>query len=93
MSDSHLGYKVFYILDHIQTSKKSRKTITNVLINLDYDFLTKQILFKNVKINNNVVRCNYRGKNKLNNIFSNPIVSGDKVNVQLIDNHYFIIQV
>ncbi len=46
----------------------------------------------NVKINNNVVRCNYRGKNKLNNIFSNPIVSGDKVNVQLIDNQSGIIE-
>lgn len=46
----------------------------------------------NVKINHNIVRCNYRGKNKLNNIFSNPIVSGDKVNVQLIDNQSGIIE-
>ena len=46
----------------------------------------------NVKINNNIIRCNFRGKNKLNNIFSNPIVSGDKVKVQLIDNQSGIIE-
>ena len=46
----------------------------------------------NVKINHNIIRCNYRGKNKLNNIFSNPIVSGDKVKVQLIDNQSGVIE-
>jgi len=46
----------------------------------------------NVKINNNIIKCNYRGKNKLNNVFSNPIVSGDKVIIQLLDNKNGIIE-
>ena len=39
----------------LQTSKKSRKLIKNFLINLDYNFLTKQINFNNVKIDNKEV--------------------------------------
>ncbi len=46
----------------------------------------------NVKINNKIIRCNYRGKNKLNNAFSNPIVSGDKVNIKLVDANSGIIE-
>jgi hypothetical protein len=36
----------------LQTSKKSRKQIKNILINLDYDFLTNQIKFNKFKIDN-----------------------------------------
>ena len=36
----------------LQTNKKFRKPITNMLINLDYDFLSKAINFNNIKINN-----------------------------------------
>ena len=32
-----------------------------------------------VETENKIFKCNYRGKNKLNNRFSNPIVSGDIV--------------
>tara|TARA_B110000259_G_scaffold77462_1_gene90818 strand:+ start:641 stop:2320 length:1680 start_codon:yes stop_codon:yes gene_type:complete len=39
----------------LQTSKKSRKLIKKILINLDYNFLTKQINFNNVKIDNKEV--------------------------------------
>ena len=46
----------------------------------------------NVKINNNIIRCNYRGKNKLKNEFSNPIVSGDKVEIKLLDEKSGIIE-
>ena len=46
----------------------------------------------NVKIDDNIIRCNYRGKNKLNNIFSNPIVSGDKVVIQLTDGKSGVIE-
>ena len=39
----------------LNTSKKSRKLIKKVLINIDYDFLTNQIKFNNVKVDNNKV--------------------------------------
>jgi hypothetical protein len=40
------------LFSFLQTSKKSRKLIKDVLINLDYDFLTKQITFNNIKVDN-----------------------------------------
>ena len=36
----------------LNTSKKSRKEIRNILINLNYDFLSNEIQFNNIKINN-----------------------------------------
>ena len=39
----------------LQTNKKFRKPIKNILINLDYDFLSKRINFNNVKIDNNAI--------------------------------------
>ena len=39
----------------LNTSKKSRKEIKNILINLDYYFLQNEIKFNNVKINNDDV--------------------------------------
>ena len=36
----------------LQTNKKFRKPISNILINLDYDFLSKEINFNSIKINN-----------------------------------------
>jgi hypothetical protein len=41
--------KLFSLL---QINKKFRKPIKNILINLDYDFLTKHIKFNNLKIEN-----------------------------------------
>ena len=43
------------LFSYLQTNKKSRKSIKNVLINLDYDFLTNKIKFNNFKINNKKV--------------------------------------
>ena len=43
---------LFFLL---QTTKKSRKSIKNIQINLDYDFLTHQTKFNNIKINNKEV--------------------------------------
>ena len=37
----------------LNTSKKSRKEIKNILINLNYDFLANEINFNKIKINNN----------------------------------------
>ena len=39
----------------LQTSKKFRKSIKNIQINLDYDFLTHQTNFNNIKIDNKEV--------------------------------------
>ena len=38
------------LFSFLQTKKKSKKKIKNILINLDYDFLAKQIKFNNLKI-------------------------------------------
>jgi hypothetical protein len=39
----------------LNTSKESRKEIKNILVNLNYDFLTNEIDFNKVKIDNNEV--------------------------------------
>tara|TARA_B110001452_G_scaffold244427_1_gene228439 strand:- start:1386 stop:2906 length:1521 start_codon:yes stop_codon:yes gene_type:complete len=39
----------------LNTRKKSRKNIKNILLNLDYDFLSNQIKFNYVKVDNNKV--------------------------------------
>ena len=36
----------------LQTNKRFRKPITNILINLDYDFLSVEVNFNNIKIDN-----------------------------------------
>jgi hypothetical protein len=43
------------LFSFLQTNKKSRKNIKNILINIDYDFLRNKIKFNNVKIDNNKV--------------------------------------
>ena len=43
------------LFSFLNTNKKSRKEIKNILINLNYDFLRNEIRFNNVKINNKVV--------------------------------------
>ena len=43
------------LFSFLNTSKKSRKNIKNILINLDYNFLTNQIEFNNIKLDNNEV--------------------------------------
>ena len=40
------------LFSFFNTSKKSRKEIRNILINLNYDFLSNEIQFNNIKINN-----------------------------------------
>ena len=40
------------LFSFLNTSKKSRKEIRNILINLNYDFLSNVIQFNNIKINN-----------------------------------------
>ena len=43
------------LFSFLNTNKKSRKEIKNVLINLEYNFLTNEIKFQNIKIDNNEV--------------------------------------
>ncbi|MDA7562289.1 hypothetical protein N8727_01910 [Candidatus Pelagibacter sp.] len=61
----------------LNTAKRSRKEIRNILINLDYDFLSNEIRFNNVRIDNNKVSDKFlnviEGFN--NNNFNNSIKS------------------
>ena len=41
------------LFSFLNTNKKSRKDIKNIKFNLIYDFLSNQIEFKNIKVNNN----------------------------------------
>ena len=43
------------LFSFLNTNKKSRKEIKSVLINLEYNFLTNEIKFQNIKIDNNEV--------------------------------------
>ena len=43
------------LFSFLNTNKKSRIPIKNILINLDYDFLNKQIEFNNIRVDNNEV--------------------------------------
>ena len=76
--------KLFSLL---QTNKKFRKPITNILINLDYNFLSKQINFNSIKVdgkkinsellriiegfNNNEINNWNKSKRLLNTFFEN----------------------
>jgi len=42
-----------YLFSFLNTNKKSRKDIKNILVNLNYDYLSNQIKFNNIKIDNN----------------------------------------
>ena len=43
------------LFSFLNTNKKSRKEIRNIKFNIIYDFLSNQIEFKNIKVNNNVL--------------------------------------
>ena len=46
----------------------------------------------NVEINKNIFRCVYRGKNKLINQFKNPLISGDIVDIKMLDDGTGVIE-
>ena len=46
----------------------------------------------NVQVKDKIYKCNYRGKYKLSNNFSNPIVSGDIVEIIVNDEETGIIE-
>ena len=41
------------LFSFLNTNKRLRKTIKNIIVNIDYDFLNNEIKFNNVKIDNN----------------------------------------
>ena len=47
------------LFSFLNTNKKSRKDIRNIKLNIVYDFLSNQIEFKNIKINNNDVNSQF----------------------------------
>ena len=44
------------LFSFLNTSKKSRKDIKNIKLNIIYDFVSKQIKFNNIKIDNNIMK-------------------------------------
>ena len=47
------------LFSFLNTNKKSRKEIKKILVNLNYDFLSNQIEFNNIKIDNNDVNAQF----------------------------------
>ncbi len=43
------------LFSFLHTNKRYRKNFQTILVNLDYDFLTKQVKFNNIKIDNNKI--------------------------------------
>ena len=41
------------LFSFLNTNKRLRKTIKDIIVNIDYDFLNNEIKFNNVKIDNN----------------------------------------
>jgi hypothetical protein len=68
------------LFSFLNTGKKSRKEIRNILINLNYDFLSNEIEFNNVKINNNEVSTQFFNiiegfrDNNLNNLVKTRVL-------------------
>ena len=47
------------LFSFLNTDKKSRKDIKNIKLNIIYDFLSNQIKFKNIRINDNDVSSQF----------------------------------
>tara|TARA_B110000305_G_scaffold214861_1_gene251917 strand:+ start:541 stop:2025 length:1485 start_codon:yes stop_codon:yes gene_type:complete len=43
------------LFSFLNTSKKARKKVKNIMVNLEYDFLSRQIKFNNIVVDNNKV--------------------------------------
>ena len=46
----------------------------------------------NVKVDNLTYKCEVRGKYKLSNKFSNPVVSGDKVEISITNKNNGVVE-
>ena len=70
----------------LNTSKKSRKDIKNIKLNIIYDFLSNQIELKNIKINDNDVSSQfYNIAQNPTAIKSNNLTKSRKLLNELID--------
>ena len=75
------------LFSFLNTSKKSRKNIQNILINLDYVFLSNQIKFNSVRIDNNIVSDKFLSKidsfrdNNFNNLTKSRRLINELLNV------------
>ena len=73
------------LFSFLNTSKKLRKEIRNILINLNYDFLSNQIEFNNIKINNNEVSAQFFNiiegfkDNNLNNLVKTRVLLNELI--------------
>ena len=70
------------LFSFLNTSKKSRKNIRNILINLDYNFLKDEINFNDIKIDNNNVSDKFLNvfEDLSDNISNNMIKSRRLIN-------------
>ena len=74
------------LFSFLNTSKKSRKPIKKVLVNLDFDFLSNQIKFNNVRVDNNKVDEQFlRIMTGFNDNNLNNITKGRRLINELLD--------
>ena len=74
------------LFSFLNTSKKSRKDFKNIKLNIIYDFLSNQIEFKNIKINDNDVNSLFRNITEgFIDINSNNLTKSRKLLNELID--------
>ncbi|MDB9979172.1 AsmA family protein [Candidatus Pelagibacter sp.] len=74
------------LFSFLNTSKKSRKDIKNIKLNIIYDFLSNQVELKNIKINDNDVSSQFN--NKVEGFFdinSNNLTKSRKLLNELIN--------
>jgi hypothetical protein len=75
------------LFSFLNTSKKSRKEIRNILINLNYDFLSNEIEFNNVKIDNIEVSTQFFNiiegfkDNNLNNLIKTRVLLNELLSI------------
>ena len=75
------------LFSFLNTSKKSRKEIRNILINLNYDFLSNEIEFNNVKIDNIEVSTQFFNiiegfkDNNLNNLIKTKVLLNELLSI------------
>jgi len=74
------------LFSFLNTSKKSRKDIKNIKLNIIYDFLSNQVEFKNIKINDNDVSSQFNNiAESFIDINSNNLTKSRKLLNELIN--------
>ena len=75
------------LFSFLNTNKKSRKDIKNIKLNIIYDFLSNQIKFENIKINNNNVSSQFSDiaegfmDNNFNNLTKSRRILNELINL------------